>query len=186
MMIFDLPQSVEIDGEEWSIRTDFRDILTILIAFDDPDMEDAEKVYICLFGFYVDFDEMPQELYGKAFETAMNFIDHGNGGDENKKSRKTMDWEQDANMLFPAVNKVAGYEVRAVEYLHWWTFLGFFMEITEGTYSTVLSLRTKKYGGKKLEKWESEFWSKNKAICEIKTKYSTEELAAQAKLNAMI
>ena len=181
--MFDLPRSVEIDGVEWSIRSDYRDILTILSAFDDPNLENADKVYICLSGFYVDFDMLSEDNYVKAFEAAMGFIDHGCG---EGKGRKTMDWEQDANMLFPAVNKVAGYEVRAVEYMHWWTFLGLFMEISEGTYSTVLSLRSKKYGGKKLEKWELEWWSKNKAICEIKTRYSDEELAEQARLNALI
>lgn len=183
-MLFDLPTSLEINGTDWKIRSDFRDVLTIISAFDDPDLEAVDKIYICLHNLYVDFDDMPQDMYGAAFETAMGFIDHGSDGDG--KGRKTMDWEQDAKMLFPAVNRIAGYETRTVEYLHWWTFLGFFMEISEGVYSTVLSLRAKKANGKKFEKWEQEWWRKNKAICEIKTRYSTEELEEQARLNAML
>ena len=186
MIKFDLPKSLEINGKEWNIRTDYRDILTVISAFDDPDLEPAEKVYICLHNIYVDFEDIPQEQYKDAFEAAMDFINRG-GEDEKAKSRKkNMDWEQDANLIFPAVNRVAGCEVRAVEYLHWWTFFGYFMEITDGVYSTVLSLRAKKNSGKKLEKWEQEWWNKNLSICKIKTKYTQEELDKQARYKAML
>lgn len=185
MMYFDLPTSLEIGGEEWVIRTDYRIILSILAAYDDPDLEDKEKIYVCLYNLYEDFENLPQELYREAFEAAMGFIDHGNG-DSNGHRAKNMDWEQDANLLFPAVNKVAGYEVRSVEYLHWWTFLGFFMEIGEGAYSTVLSLRSKKNSGKKLEKWESEWWTKNQSICKLKKKYSEAEKVEQDAIKAIL
>lgn len=183
MMYFDLPTSLEFGDREWPIRTDYRVILTILNAFDDPELEDKEKVYVCLYDLYEGFEDIPQELYKDAFEAAMGFIDHGAGG---SRGAKNMDWEQDANLLFPAVNKVAGYEVRSVEYLHWWTFLGYFMEIGEGVYSTVLSLRSKKNSGKKLEKWEKEWWSKNQSICKIAKRYSDEEKAEQDALKAIL
>ena len=68
-----------------------------------------------------------------------------------------MDWEQDQRILFPAINAAAGYEVRSASYIHWWTFMGFFMEIKEGTFSQVVSLRQKRAKGKKLEKWEQDY-----------------------------
>lgn len=183
MMLFDLPQALSVGGEDWKIRTDFRDILTIISAFDDPDLESKEKVYVCLLALYEDFDSMPTELYNDAFKAAMEFIDHGNN--ENH-SPKTMDWEQDAPLLFPAVNRVAGYEVRSVEYMHWWTFLGLFMEIQEGVFSTVLSLRSKKARKKKFEKWEEEWWKQNISICKLKERYSEAELAEQARLLSIL
>jgi len=184
MMYFDIPTSLEVGGREWPIRTDYRVILTILSAYEDPDMGDEEKIYVCLNDIYEDFQDMPPELYKEAFEAAMAFIDHSTG--KGHKGAKTMDWEQDANLLFPAVNKVAGFEVRSVEYLHWWTFLGFFMEIGEGVYSTVLSLRSKKNSGKKLEKWESEWWTKNIDICKLRKKYSEDEKADQEALKSIL
>lgn len=183
MMYFDMPTSLEVGGKEWDIRTDYRAVLTIISAFDDPELQNQEKVFVCMDGLYKDFESMPQELYEEAFKAAMAFIDHTTG---DGKGAKNMDWEQDANLLFPAINKVAGYEVRSVDYLHWWTFLGFFMEIGEGVFSTVLSLRSKKNSGKKFEKWEKEWWTKNNAICKLKKRYSEEEKAEQDSIKALL
>ena len=182
-MYYDLPTALEVGDTEWPIRTDYRVILSILSAFDDPNLSNEEKVYVCLYDLYEGFEDMHAEQYEDALKAAMEFIDHGNGGGSGKR---TIDWEQDANILFPAVNKVAGYEVRSVEYLHWWTFLGFFMEIGDGVFSTVLSLRQKKNSGKKLEKWEKEWWAKNKAICQIQKRYTDEEKAEQDALKAIL
>lgn len=183
-MIWELPVSLNVNGREQPIRTDFRDILKILAAFDDPDLEPQEKEYVCLYILYVDYDSMPKEDYPEAYKAAIQFIDNGVEGESN--GPRTMDWEQDARILFPAVNRVAGYEVRSVPYLHWWTFIGFFMEIKDSVYANVLSLRQKKVKGKKFEKWESEFWNANKKICVLGTKLTAEEQAEKERLNAML
>ena len=60
------------------------------------------------------------------------------------------------------------------------------MEIGEGVFSTVLSLRSKKNSGKKLEKWEREWWAKNQAMCKIKKRYTVEEKAEQDALKALL
>ena len=184
-MIFDLPKSVEFGGRSWGIATDYRDILTILIAFEDEELTDKEKAYVCLYNIYDDFEDIPKELLQTAYEKAVEFIDHGSA-DNKKHSPRTMDWEQDAPIIFPAINHVAGYEVRAVEYLHWWTFLGMFMEIKDSTAATVMSLRQKKARGKKLEKYEKEFWSQNKEICELRRKETPEEKAEKERLREML
>ena len=49
-----------------------------------------------------------------------------------------------------------------MQYLHWWTFLGAYMEIGESLFSQILSVRMKKAKGKKLEDWEREFYKENK------------------------
>ena len=86
-----------------------------------------------------------------------------------------MDWEQDEAIVFPAINRVAGCETRSVPYIHWWTFAGYFMEIQEGTFSTVLGIRQKKSQGKRLDKWEMEFYRNNKKVCDLKKRYTEEE-----------
>lgn len=187
-MIGQLPESLSVSGVEYGIRTDFRDVLSILEAFNDSELENSERVYVCLFILFRDFDAIPPEHYEEAFKRALWFIDCGADPDQKtpKTKPRTMDWEQDENILFPAVNRVAGREVRALPYLHWWTFYGYFMEIQEGVFSHVLSLRQKKASGKKLEKWERDFWNANKDICELKTKLTAEEQAAKDRLNALL
>ena len=40
--------------------------------------------------------------------------------------------------------------------------------------------------GKKLEKWEQEYYRKNKARVDLKTRYSAEELAEQERLKKLL
>lgn len=183
-MIWELPTSLTVNGIEREIRTDFRDILKILVAFDDPELKPEEKEYVCLFILFVDYENLLKEDYMAAYKAAISFIDNGIEGDGN--SIRTMSWEQDAKILFPAVNRVAGYEVRSVEYLHWWTFTGFFMEIKDSVYANILSLRQKKAKGKKLEKWEREFWNTNKKICVLESKLTEEEQTEKDQLKAIL
>lgn len=184
-MIGQLPHSVTVNGVERAIRTDFRDVLNIIAAFSDPELENSEKVYVTLVVLYEDFDDIPEVDYESAFKAAMDFIDHGIK-DDDAKSPRVMDWEQDESIMFPAINKVAGFETRSAEYVHWWTFMGYYMEISEGVFSNVLSLRLKKAKGKKLEKWEREYWSANKAICVLKPKLTAEEQAEKDRLKALL
>lgn len=184
-MIGELLKTLSVNGKVYAIRTDFRDVLKIVCAFEDAELEDSEKIYICLFILYEDFESIPESDYEAAFQAALEFIDHG-GQQEKAKSPRIMDWEQDENILFPAINKVAGFETRAVEYLHWWTFLGYFMEITDGVFSQVLGIRTKKAKHKKLDKWEREFYSKNKTLCVLRPKLTAQEEEAKNKLNKLL
>lgn len=184
-MIGELPKSLYVNGTEYAIRTDFRDILKIVCAFNDPELENEEKVYVCLFILYEDFDSVPKSEYEAAFKLALDFIDYG-VKDDNKKSPRTMDWEQDEALIFPAITKTAGFETRSVDYLHWWTFVGYFMALSESVFSHVLTLRSKKASKKPLEKWEREYWNANKAICVLKPKLSAEEQEAKDRLNAML
>ena len=184
-MIADLPVFLTVNGIDYAIRTDFRDVLKVIAAFSDAELEDEEKIYICLFIIYEDFDFIPKNDYEAAFKAALDFIDCGMES-EGSKTPRIMDWEQDGKILFPAVNKIAGYETRSVKYLHWWTFIGFYMEISEGVFSHVVSMRLKKAKGKSLEKWERQYWNENKNLCVLKPKLTAEEQAAKDKLNALL
>ena len=189
-MIGELPRSVTVNGRNYAVRTDFRDILRILTAFSDPELEDSEKVYVCLVIFFKKFDTIPRRDYESAFKEALHFIDRNVSSDGNHdadtRSPRVMDWEQDEALLFPAVNKVAGFEVRSVKYLHWWTFLGYYMEISDGVFANVLNLRLKKAKHKRLEKWEQEYWNSNKDICVLKEKLSAEEQAERDRINDLL
>lgn len=178
MYAWKLPTSLHVGGANYKIRTDYRVILDILAAMNDPDILDpgmtedekqAEKVLTMLQILYIDFDRMPPSDWKEASEKACEFIDCGIHDDGTPKPR-LMDWEQDAPIIVPAVNKVCNFDVRSVKYMHWWTFFGYYMEIGECMLSTVVSIRDKKRRGKKLEKWEQEFYRNNKHIVDLRTK----------------
>ena len=127
MSIGTLPLTLKVGGRDWRIRTDFRDILKIFEAMNDRELEHEEKIYTMLYILYPDLEKMPVRLYQEAAEQANWFIDAGTQDDEGENVRK-MDWTQDEPIIFPAVNAVAGRETRAEKYMHWWTFLGYFMQ----------------------------------------------------------
>lgn len=174
-MSWTLPASLTIRGASFRIRTDFRDILRIFEAFNDPDLDDRAKTYVMLRIIYPDFDKIPEDDMQEAADKAIDFI---NCGQEGESRHKLMDWEQDAEIIVPAINKVAGCEVRGLEYLHWWTFLGYYMEIGESLFSQVVNIRYKRAHGQKLEKWEKDFEKENRHLIQFKKKLSEEEKAA--------
>ena len=188
---WDFPTSLNVNGKDYEIRTDFRAVLDILTALSDPELSDEDqqlenwaKTQIMLEIMYPDYKDIPPEDIPEAIQKASDFIDMGIKDD--RKKPKTMDWEQDAPLIVPAINKVLGKEIRAEKYLHWWTFLGAYMEIGESLFSNIVAIRAKKAKGTKLEKWEKDFYKDNKSIIDLKTKLSEEEKEEKARLNALL
>lgn len=185
MEVWELPTSIVVGGIKYDIRTDFRAILDILKTFNDPEYENDEKWIVALTILYIDFDNMPPQDYEEAIEKAIEFIDMGIK-DDGKKKPHTMDWEQDGAVIVPSVNRVLGKEIRAMQYLHWWTFLGAYMEIGESLFSQILNVRMKKAKGKKLDDWERDFYRENKNLIDLDVKYTEEEQAERERLNALL
>ena len=154
-MLGQLPTSLDVCGAVYRIRTDYRNILQIFSAYNDSSLSDSEKVYVCLKRLFTDFNKIPSQQYAQAYAAATAFIDCGTR--EDTPAPKTINWDKDEQLIFPAVNKAAGMEVRALPYLHWWTFLGYYQSVDhDGLFGFVLTIRQKKARGKNLEKYEQE------------------------------
>ena len=80
-MSYELPKSVDIDGQEFAIRYDYRVILDIFEAMNDPDSSEEDRALDVLQIFYVDFDELTD--YDAAMKEVFRFI---NGGEEGTAS----------------------------------------------------------------------------------------------------
>lgn len=188
-MIGKLPRKLNINGTDWAIRTDYRVALLIFQAYNDSEMSDPEKTMALLECLYEEFDNIPSEDYKQASDQALWFLDGGSNIDENsnhQQAKKLMDWEQDEQLIFSAVNKVAGRETRDVEYLHWWTFLGYMRETGECLFNTVVSIREKVNKNKRLEKHESDFYQENKSLIDLKKKLPPDEQERQDKINELL
>lgn len=178
--LWQLPTKAVIGGREYDISTDYRDILEIFSYLSDPDLPEFIRWEVALALFY---EEVPEDRQAAA-EFFCRFL---TGGEENDTpGPRLLDWEHDAPAIIADVNKVAGQEIRAVPYIHWWTFLSWFHAIGEGQLSTLVSIRQKLHKGKKLEGWEKEFYRENKKKVDLPKKYSARELAEQEKLKALL
>lgn len=172
--VYSLPTSVEVGGQVYKIRSDYRPILDIIMALNDVDLDNSAKARTAIEIFYPDYETIPYENLQEAFNKCLWFIRQGK--EDSTPGPVLMDWESDANLIIPAINRVAGQEVRAVEYMHFWTFLGFFYEIGgDCTFANVVAIRDKIKRGKKLGKHEKEYYRRNKDIIDLKSKYSSAE-----------
>lgn len=175
-MIYDLPKSLEVCGTEYEIRSDFREILDIIGILNDEELENQERAFVALLFFYPEFKEMPAEHYQEAIEQCYWFI---NGGKYEKPGKKVpprlMDWEQDFQFIVSPVNRVIGHEIRADDYLHWWTFLSAYMEIGECTFAQIIHIRDAKNRGKPLDAFDKEWYRRNRDLVDLKIKYTSAE-----------
>lgn len=176
-MNYGLPTTVTIAGEEVPIRSDFRAMLDIMEAFNDPDLDDYDKTEVMLSIFYPEPERIADAQ--EAINQCLLFLD---GGKEQpkKKSPRLVDWERDFGHIIAPVNRVLGYEARAVEYLHWWTFLAAYMEIGgDCVFSQIVSIRDKKARGTKLEKHEREWYRRNRNLVDLPSRYTEAEKALE-------
>lgn len=168
-MLGQLPKTLTVCNRKYNIRTDFRVILRIISAFNDPDLLDREKVFVCMKNIYVNFDSIPIDDYEEAYRTAVHFIE-GDLPKDDKPHPKVVNWEKDEAMIFQGINAIAGCEIREKEYLHWWTFLGYFQCIDrDSLWGLVMIIRYKKAIGKKLEIHEREFYDANRKLCRVES-----------------
>ncbi len=164
-----LPTELKIGDEMYPIRTDYRAILDILRAQSDEELTDQEKTQVLFEILFLAPQNIPRKNLEEACKKAVEFIDCGIKDDGRKKPR-LMDWEQDAAIIAPAISNVVGKDIRSVDYMHWWSFMGAYMEIGEGLYSQIIGIRQKKAKGKRLDKWEQEFYQANRLLIELNTK----------------
>lgn len=170
------PTSITVGGKDYKIRTEFNAVLDLFVALNDTeckgDTEEETNIIQAMMILQImipNCDDIPNEHIQEAIDKVCEFIDYGVR--DNGNNPKTMDWEQDANILIPEINKILGYEVRNPEIkTHWWTFLGAYMGIGESLFSNVVKIRHKKAKGKKLEKYEQEFYKENKSLIDFNTK----------------
>lgn len=175
-MNWNLPTSVNIDGEKYAIRNqcDYRVVLDCISALNDEELTDSQKIECALFIFF----EHSAEI--KNLKTAINeMFKIINGGSEETTSEtqpRVMDWEHDFMLISPAVGRVLGYDVRTPDkYTHWYTFLGGYQEIGDCQFANVVAIRTKRAKGQKLEKWELDYLRNHRSQIELPLKMTNEE-----------
>lgn len=181
-MIGALPETLTAGGVEYPIRTDYRNVLQIFEAFQDQEMTQEERWIVATYLLFEDFccdDDVIQGVedgfdMDEAVKQILWFISAGRP-ERNISELPLYNWKQDEQVIFSAINKVASTETRELDYLHWWTFLGYFNEIGEGTFSFVVGIRNKLNHGEKLEKHEKEFVNRNKDIVILKPVLTKEE-----------
>ena len=165
--MYELPTEIIIEGCPYKIRErgDYRIVLGAFSVLEDTELEQRERVISALIIFYEDFNDIEDVLSCEDLEQVTKEMYKFFNGDRQeggaKEFKKLIDWDEDSAMVCAAVNKVAGKEIRSEPYIHWWTFLSYYMSVGESVLSTVVGIRDKMMSGKKMEKWETEYKREN-------------------------
>lgn len=177
-MKWSLPTFVEISGKVYNIsqKCDYRLVLDVLEILSDNEFSEQSRNLYALQVFYENFD-FDESRIEQALKEMHKIIDLGNEAEEKEENKiRIMDWKHDFPIIAPAVNRVLGYSVRSEEkYTHWWDFMGAYMEIGDCVFANIISIRSKKQKGKKLEKWEQEFYQENKKMVDLPLNLTEEE-----------
>lgn len=166
--MYSLPISIKLGDKEFAIRErgDFRLILDCFEVLQDTELSENERFIACLIIFYEDIngledlDKLPD--IEEAIEKMNNFFNCGEPETLGIKTNyRLIDWKQDSQIVCAAINSVAKTEIRSLPYLHWWTFMGYYISVGESVLASVVSIRQKVAKGTKLEKWERDFKKDN-------------------------
>lgn len=171
-----LPTSLEAGGAEYPIRSDYRAALDICAALSDPELDGQERAAVLLDILYPDAGEMPLEHWEEAVERGLRFIS-GGAWEEAAPAPRLVDWEQDFPYIVAPINRVTGQEVRAVEYMHWWTFLAAYYEIGDCTFAQIVRIRDQLARGRALDQADREWYRRNRHLVDFKRKYTEREEA---------
>lgn len=183
-----LPRCAVLDGQEYEIRTDYRDILDVVCWLSgkaDPQLKPEERWYIAMRLFYPDFAAIPADAWGAATAFLQEFLQAGRP-EPQPGTPQLMDWQQDAPLIAAGIRQAAGCDVRSLPYLHWWSFLACFDAIGQGSFATVVAIRDKLRRGKRLETWELEFYRTHRAAVELRRPDTDEADAEKQRLLALL
>lgn len=131
ILINRVPESVEIDGTEFQINTDFRTSIKFESVMADSSLTDEQKIFKALTLYY---PKIPINIQG-AIEKMLWFYsgghEEGRKGVENSNNEKTFDYNYDADILYAAFLSQYGIDLNTVEYLHWWKFKALFRTLKD-------------------------------------------------------
>ena len=187
MNAWTLPVCVTVGGQPRAVYTDYRDILYLLNWLDGPRgaaLRPDERWHVALALFYRDFAALDPALYPEAAAALAAFLAAGQPAAP--AGPRLIDWQKDAGLIVAGVNRAAGCEVRALPYLHWWSFIAWFAAIGEGALATVVAIREKLVRGKRLEGWELEHYRAHRAQIDLRPEPTAAERAEKERLLRML
>jgi hypothetical protein len=134
ILIDELPEKVEIEGEEIKINTDFRNVLLYFRLLKDKDLDETEKLEISINLF---FSSVPKDI-----EKAIKYINEeyipnfpmrkARKTDQRFSEKAVFDFGQDADLIFASFWQE--YKINlSKEKMHWKIFKALFDGLGEET-----------------------------------------------------
>lgn len=135
-----LPDSINVQGVEYPIQTDFRTILRYSTQMDTITEDNLAEIISCM--KIVIYRDFPDDIFSAI--SALNwFIKCGKEEKRNRPSNKLLgvnsnqpfDFSVDGELIWSAFrrNDVYGIDLLEIPYLHWWKFIAMLDDLPEDT-----------------------------------------------------
>lgn len=139
------PTRIHVAGEEIPIDGDFRTAIRILLAFDDPELAEAEKRAVACGLLY----ERPPRDMAEGYRQLIRFLNCGKDVDgKGGGNGAPYSWEHDAGYIYTAIRQGYGIDLETTQFLHWWKFMSMFLDLGECFFSRILYYRAQRRAGK--------------------------------------
>ena len=172
-----LPTKIKVNNHIYNINPDYRNIINIILAFEDEDLLYEEQLYVMVKTLYI--DEIPNEDLEEAIIKGIKFIDCGEETKEDNRMKKTRTYSftKDANYIFSGINQTHHIDIEEKDSFHWWKFMSLFMDMsTDCMFGELMYYRTRKLEGKLTEE-EKKNYKKIKDLVELEPIKKKESLA---------
>lgn len=166
MLVDLLPETVEIDSEEYDINTDFRISIMFELLMQDDELEDSEKTMQALKLYY----PVIPENKAKAVEKIIWFYrcgkepDYCEANPDGTKQKQIYSFEHDAGYIYEAFLQEYGIDLQDIEDFHWWKFRSLFNGLPNTTeFVKIMEYRSVSITSK-MSKEQKQFYKKMQAI----------------------
>ncbi len=127
----EFPETIEVDGEEYGILTDFREWIRFSDMLADNELTKEEKLYLLTNWL----TETPRNITAKLVNAVFAFFradalnpvpieSEEEQEDESPQPKRppVFDWKYDAKFLIGDFRRYYGINLLSVKYMHWWEF----------------------------------------------------------------
>lgn len=161
-----LPETVDIDGAEYRINSDFRISILFELLMQDDEVGKRQKL---IQGLKLYYPEIPHNVT-MAVDKMIWFYrcgkETGNGGhgSGSGRTKQIYSFEHDDDYIYAAFLEQYGIDLQDVEELHWWKFRALFRGLSEDTeFVKIMGYRSVKITSK-MSKEQREFYKKMQSI----------------------
>lgn len=183
-----LPETVDIDGIEYQINSDFRISILFELLMQDDELGKRQKL---VQGLQLYYPEIPHNVtmavdkmiwfYRCGKETGSG--GHGSGSG---RAKQIYSFEYDDDYIYAAFLEQYGIDLQDIEELHWWKFRALFRGLSEDTeFVKIMGYRSVKTTSK-MSKEQREFYKKMQSIHALPitdAERKADELLTEALLN---
>ena len=137
MLIDPLPRTVELDGRDFPIETDFRTAILFELLVQDKAMTKEEKaIYALQLWFPTEMPENLEDATDKMlwFYTCGKIESNEQATNKSQKasiSKRIYDFDVDAELIYAGFLTQYSIDLQDIEYMHWWKFSAMFMGLEE-------------------------------------------------------